>query len=351
MNETWKPNWTITGLGSLPLADPREAVDLVLKYFPEIPFWPQLSGRGSFEDILLQFAFGLPGLLVDHQTRKVCVGQEFDRAAGLTQFYEADLAGETESLGLTPEQAPGFFEFVSRVGPGLKGIQRLKGQIVGPVLFCNGILDHSEGHNQGKPVIFDPELRAAYARGLGLKGAWQVANLPQGDDNPLIFIDDPGFYLLGSAFMPLSGEEAGELLNLTTGPIQDAGGLAGVHCCANTDWPVILGSGVDLVSLDAFGYGPEFVLFARDISSFLERGGIIAWGLVPTKEHTGKETPEGLAAHLRDLFKTLIRAGVDQNRLEEQALLTPACGFGSLSMEDLKFLLDLLHSTQRLLIS
>ena len=350
ISQQWKPAWTVTGLGSLPLADPVEAVDLVLDCFPAIPFWPQLSGRGAREDILLQYAPGLPGLEVDLEARKVRVKEDFDRAGELTRFYQADLEGDLSGLALTPDQAPGFFELIKWVEAGVEGIQRLKGQVVGPVLFCNGIIDLSPGPNRGKPAIFDPELRAAYARGLGLKGAWQAAALTRGSIPPLIFIDDPGMYLLGSAFMPLSGAEARELLNQTAQPIRAAGALAGVHCCANTDWPVILGSEVDLVSFDAFGYGPEFVLFAREIEAFLERGGIIAWGLIPTKEYTGQETPEGLLAHLEGLIATLVRAGVNKTRLEEQALLTPACGFGSLTRNGLDFLLDLLAATERLIL-
>ena len=349
MNEQWKPSWTVTGLGSLPLDEPVEAVDLVLEHFPEIPFWPQLSGRGAKEDILLQYAPGLPGLEIDLEARRVRVSKEFDRAGELTGFYQADLEGDLSGLALTPDQAPGFFELVKRVEAEPEGIQRLKGQVVGPVLFCNGVMDLSPGQNQSKSVIFDPELRTAYARGLGLKGAWQVSAFPRGFEPPLIFIDDPGLYLLGSAFMPLSGAEARDLLNLTAQPIREAGGLVGVHCCANTDWPVLLASEVNLVSFDAFGYGPEFVLYTKEIEAFLERGGIIAWGLVPTKEYTGRETPEGLLVQLDGLIQTLVRAGVSKTRLEEQALLTPACGFGSLTRQGLLFLLDLLTATGRLL--
>jgi hypothetical protein len=38
-----------TGIGSLPLTDPDEAVALALRYLPEAPLWPQLPRRGFRE--------------------------------------------------------------------------------------------------------------------------------------------------------------------------------------------------------------------------------------------------------------------------------------------------------------
>lgn len=51
-----------TGIGSLPHTDAEEAVDLVLKYCPQVPFWPQLPRRDAREGMIAQFSEGLPCL-------------------------------------------------------------------------------------------------------------------------------------------------------------------------------------------------------------------------------------------------------------------------------------------------
>ncbi|MFH1129037.1 MAG: methionine synthase, partial [Candidatus Omnitrophota bacterium] len=53
-----------TGIGSLPYEDPAKAVDLVLKYLPQIPFWPQLPKLGGCEGMVAQFAQNLPCLKI-----------------------------------------------------------------------------------------------------------------------------------------------------------------------------------------------------------------------------------------------------------------------------------------------
>jgi hypothetical protein len=40
------PPLAATGIGSVPYRDHKEAVALILKHFPEVPFWPQLVQLG-----------------------------------------------------------------------------------------------------------------------------------------------------------------------------------------------------------------------------------------------------------------------------------------------------------------
>lgn len=51
---SFKPHGLATGLGSLPHQDSDEAVNFVLSYFPEAPYWPQLPSRGETEGFLIQ---------------------------------------------------------------------------------------------------------------------------------------------------------------------------------------------------------------------------------------------------------------------------------------------------------
>ncbi|MCM8789956.1 MAG: hypothetical protein NC916_02940, partial [Candidatus Omnitrophica bacterium] len=53
-----------TGIGSLPHKDADEALDLIFKYFPAIPFWPQLPNRDIREGMVAQFSENLPCLKI-----------------------------------------------------------------------------------------------------------------------------------------------------------------------------------------------------------------------------------------------------------------------------------------------
>ena len=340
----FKPAWTATGIGSLPMVEVASTVDLILENLPHVPFWPQLEKRSPWEEMIIQAAPGLPCLSVDLENREVFVDAKTDRIEALTRFYEAEMAGDHEPFALTMETAPGYFELSKRLAANPGEVVRPKGQVTGPVTMGLAVKDA-----EGRPIIHDPELCTACARGLGLKGAWQALNFPACSGPPIIFLDEPAMTGFGSAFMSVEPSQARELFNTAVEPIHNAGALAGMHICGNSDWAFVLSSDIDLVNMDAFGFGNEFVIYPKEIGAFLERGGIIAWGIAPTVAYTGSETPELLVERLNALLDALAKAGLDRNRIVEQSMLTPSCGMGSLTQDTSVAILNLLSSTSKLL--
>jgi len=61
------------------------------------------------------------------------------------------------------------------------------------------------------------------------------------------------------------------------------------------------------------------------LKDFVERGGIISWGIVPTyTELLEQETVDSLMERLETFWHDLFRQGVDQAKLLHQSLLAPA---------------------------
>jgi hypothetical protein len=61
------------------------------------------------------------------------------------------------------------------------------------------------------------------------------------------------------------------------------------------------------------------------LKDFVERGGVISWGIVPTyTELLEQETADSLMGKLETFWKDLSRRGVDQEKLLHQSLLAPA---------------------------
>jgi hypothetical protein len=91
---------------------------------------------------------------------------------------------------------------------------------------------------------------------------------------------------------------------------------------------------VDIISFDAYEFGDTISYYPRQVKDFLEKGGAIAWGIVPTSEKIKEENPESLREKLEDRVDNLARKGIEKELIWEQCLLTPSCGTGSLT-EDL----------------
>ena len=338
---SWKglPAFSGTGIGSVPFLSVHEACAEILRHDRLIPFWPQMVRVSAGEDMVFQFSPPLPCLKPNWEEKVLAVDPDCRRPEVLLDFYEKFLAGDPAYFALRPAYASGFYALLEAAAA--RTGSWLKGQIVGPVTL--GLSVRLDG---SRFLIHEPELMDAVVKGLAAQALDQVYKFREAGRQALIFIDEPSLSGYGSAFTPLARNEVLDLLGELIGLIREkAEVLLGLHCCGNTDWSLLLALDLDLINLDAFDFGEAFILYPREIKSFLERDRGLAWGIVPTTAFTGKETPELLLARLGGYFETLVRQGLDRERLLRQALLTPACGLGTLSVETAATLLDLLNRT------
>jgi hypothetical protein len=146
----------------------------------------------------------------------------------------------------------------------------------------------------------------------------------------LIFLDEPYMSSFGSAFFALNREQVISLMEEVFAGIE---GLKGVHCCGNTDWSLLLSTSVDILNVDAYNYADALALYPDDVGAFLERGGVIAWGIVPSSDQALGETVGSLLDRFHQALGLLTAKGLHQDDLLASALIMPSCGCGSLAVE------------------
>ncbi len=332
-------NCIATGIGSLPLSDPDQAVALSTKYLPEAPIWPQLSPRSFHEHMDGQYSESLPGIVVDEKKQRFSFDTSKDLTPELEKFFERYLEKDYGFFRISEDYAAGYYGFLRSLGKGLpKGARFLKGHITGPLTAGISFKDET-----GKDIIHNDVIFDAVVKGLAMKAAWQIDSLKHFGLPVIIFIDEPAMESLGSAFSAASPEMVAEKLNEIIDTIHELGGIAGIHCCGNADWPMIFNTKVDIVNFDAFGYLEKVLLYPAEIKKFFDRGGALAWGIVPTGAFTGKETADGLIEKLESGMKRLEAAGVDRKTILRRSLITPSCGMGSLTPEKAEAILKLLR--------
>ena len=327
-----------TAVGTMPHSDPKEACSLVAKFLPEIPAWPQLPQRSFLENMYFQFR--PPFLEGPKLTEGVDGHMHIDRSGDLSgeleQVYTDYLENNLERYALTSDRAAGFHAFLeTELSP-----LAVKGQVSGPVSWGLTVTDENR-----RPILYDDVLADALAKHLRLKAAWQERELKTISPNTIIFVDEPSMALIGSAFVSLSREQVVSLLEEVFSGI---GGLKGVHCCGNTDWSVLLATSLDILNFDAYNYGYTLALYPEEVKAFLERGGVIAWGIVPNEEEALKgETAKSLLDRLEEGIGALDRKGVSFRLLTERCLVTPSCGLGSISEGAAAWALELLAGVSK----
>ncbi|MFH1854616.1 MAG: methionine synthase [Candidatus Omnitrophota bacterium] len=320
-----KERFLTTGIGSLPYLDAIKGVREICAGF-DIPFWPQLPKKGFKESMYVQFAEGLPALIIDEKNRKIFVDTTKDLSEGLGKIYETYLSGDYELLGLSRESAEGFYKFLELAGGFNPGY--VKGQITGPVSFGLSVVDE-----KGKSIIYNDMLKEGFIKLLEIKAGFQIARLKEISNNVIIFIDEPYLTSFGSSFVSIERQEVILMLNSIIEKIHSKGALSAIHCCGNTDWSLLAETEVDVINFDAYAYAEGLSLYPDEITRFLKRGGYLAWGIIPTSEAVVKETEETLFFRLSAEIDKLEKKKISRDLLLSRSLITPSCGMGTLSQD------------------
>jgi len=128
----------------------------------------------------------------------------------------------------------------------------------------------------------------------------------------------------------------------------------GIHVCGNTDWSALLATKTDIINYDAFNFMDTLFYFRPDLSAFLERGGMIAPGIVPSSaEDLDRANLADLARQWQAIQHSFseVGGGEKKNRPATAScglattscgLATTSCGLGSLSEAYATRALDLL---------
>lgn len=316
-------------IGSLPWTEPDTATRLMLEAFPEVASWPQLPERDFRENMYAQYSEGMPGIRIDSDAGRVWFQVDESLPGELEDFYQAVVDEDLERFRISPEYASGLAHLTGGAfAKELTGRRYVKGHMTGPVSFGLTVTDQNR-----RASIYDETLEQAIIKALTLKGAWQSRELRRAAPGArvVMFYDEPYLHSVGSALISVSrGQVMADIGECLRGCGAD---VTGIHCCGNTDWAMVFATGVDVVHFDAFEYMEPFIAYVDDIARHLERGGSLAWGIVPKDEAVFDVSADRLVGSLEEAFDTLAAGGIDRELLARRSLVSPSCGLGPASIK------------------
>ncbi len=289
---------TATTIGSLPHHDAHAAAALTLRCLPELPAVPQLPHRSAREGVVAQWAGAVPGVVVRDDGR-IELTSEVDPVGRLKTLFDDDTHG-------------GLLAFLEVAAQQPKPPKQIKVQVAGPLTLGVGFVD------AGMDAAHAFPLGARVARSWAAAIAELVAaRLP--DAGLVCFFDEPALVCWRDAEGPIDREVATDLLSSA---LAACSGVSGVHVCGHGDLRLALDAGPQVIHFDVDALDLDD---ATSLSRFLDGGGWIAWGAIPTHRPVG-EQPQPLWKALLDAWCELTRRGCDPVRLRGQALVAPACG-------------------------
>lgn len=302
-------NLLTTAMAVMPHTDVTRALKAALSL--DVPFWPQLPNYSYYEDMYVQAAEHFPGIVLDMEKRTLRFSMD-NFAEELEETLL--LLDEPTFLDVSETYSAVYHRFLAL---DLADRPAIRGQLEGPISFGFRIIDQD-----GRPIIFDDTIRPFMLDFMAKRLNIQLGRLKKRNGNAFMFVDEPGLQFLFSAMSGYGDQKAKGDLDQFFAQVDRP---RGIHLCGNPDWDFLLNLDLDVLSLDVYTNAEIFSSYAASIRSFLDRGGVIVWGIVPTGlEAFSQEEIPSLIARLENVWKVLWSKGIDRDQMIAGSMLSPA---------------------------
>ncbi|HZD30542.1 MAG TPA: hypothetical protein VE779_02675 [Candidatus Angelobacter sp.] len=343
---SFEPCCLATAIGSLPHKDPQQAVQVVLQNIPDAPIWPQLPANGLNEQMEIQYSEGIPRVVIDRDKGRMYFDTTGDTSTDLAEFYEKYCADDLEAFKITPEFSKGIYAMEAALKAAGGTRPYVKVQTTGPLSVGLSIVDEKK-----RAIYYNQEFVDVVVKAMAMKCRWQIRKFKSFADQVICFVDEPILSAFGSStYVSVTRDDTVAKLGEVIEAVHSEGALAGVHCCGNTEWSILIDAGVDIVNFDAFDYGDTILLYPEAFKGYLKAGKFLAFGIVPTNSaKIQAATVDSLKTKFCALVEKLAKVtGLDIQRICRQAFVTPSCGTGSLPVADAELVFKTLYelSTQ-----
>ncbi len=319
-----KPMFMATALPTICHRDTERACQVVARCFPEAlpPPIMRRSTRGG--------AVKMPCTRIDEERKVTIFDLSAERQPELLEFYERYLADDVDYFALSPEEDPGLYRlaeiYQEKPWPDLKLVHCLT---IGPYTAGLSLKDEN-----GAPAFYNEQIRDIIVKYLAMRAKWrlrEVQKLFPGTE-ALTLMVEPALNVYTSSIGAGTWDDIRNALDEVMSAVD---GVAGVHCCANFDWSLLMGSSARTINFDAFRYGETMALYGSALTEFLARGGMVAWGIVPTHDPDAldAENAVSLVDKLEHTLDLVVDQGVDRGVLMQSSWVTPSCDIVSLSGE------------------
>ncbi|MGQ9670604.1 MAG: hypothetical protein ACUVWY_10625 [Desulfosoma sp.] len=302
-------NLMTTAMAVMPHRDVERALQVALSL--DIPFWPQLPLLNYYEDMYVQASEHLPGIILNLENRTL----RFSTEKFIQELPEVLSRFDDPALfDISPEYSAVYHRFLQM---DFSDRPAIRGQLEGPVSFGFNVQDESD-----RPILFHDSVRPFLFEFMAQRVNVQLRRLKTLHSDAFMFVDEPGLQFIFSALSGYNHLSARNDMEAFFAMIERP---RGIHLCGNPDWDFLLNLDLDVLSLDMYSNGEIFVSYTGAIHRFLDRGGRLVWGMVPTNvEPFEAESVDSLEARLLGLWDRLAQKGIDRDELVARSLLSPA---------------------------
>jgi len=312
-----------TTLESMPHRDVTEACRVMIRNFPAAPNIPHITRSYRM------WTEGTPCLIIDKEKKELRF-QLSSRENELAEFYDRYLAGDLDYFAISPALDPALYRLAEmyRENPWPE-LRLIHFHVPGPYSWGLSLKDED-----GAPALYNDTLRDVMIKVLAMKVRWRQKKIEE------LFPGIGTMLCIGNGALQVFTSAGGtgtrdDLKSIYNELIDAVTGITCIHCCSNFDWGLLMETNTDVINFDAYQYGDTLALYSEELAGFLGRGGMVAWGIVPTAGggNIEDETADSLVRRLEEHIQSVVAKGIDKGLLLESSWVTPTCEPATMPVE------------------
>ena len=307
--------------GSMPYKDEAHITRVMIKLFEKNPYLPLVPLISEDENILMRTLEKLPGISMNGKKIVLNIISPFfpEDAEKMEKIYNNPSDEGLESYSSDSFYSEMFFKMIERTQP-----SEAVFHLLGPFSLSQTIVNMEE--NQ---LLADKFYRKYIIQAETLKALWFIKKVKSlsPDTTPLIIFEEPKFNEFGviSKSNPdVTREVVVNLFSKIFQVLRSAGAGVGVQCFNKCDWQIPLDAGIDILSFGAYTNPANITIIADKITKFLEGGGYINWGIVPTMTEAIVKslTTDFLVTRFMKTVQGLVDEGVKRELIYRRSMVS-----------------------------
>ena len=307
--------------GSLPYTDIESTTRMVAKLFERFPYDVMLPNIAPDDSLAYRTLAGIPG--IKFKEGKILIKTTSNiykqKSIDLDKAFNNPSLENLDSFAIESPFIEKFFDIIKKFKSPNAAIN-----LLGPFTISQILNNVAE-----EQMLADKSYRKLFIQAVCVKALWAVEaiKLVSPETTPVVILEEPSLAKLGDLRREnedITTELVTTLLTRVIEKIKATGAIVAVQCFEKCDWTIPINAGADILSFDAYNNPNNLCIIPEQIVEFLDRGGKINWGIIPTKSDAMLKvlTIDEIASRLFSTMQGLVLAGVPAAKVFNSALVS-----------------------------
>lgn len=308
-------------VGMLPYDNLKHATAMVAKLYKDFPFIAFLPNVFSEDNVQNRTFENTPGIIYQEGKISFDLGtQKYNDAMSLlNKIYNASTPDNLDCFSFSSVFLEKFLQIIKKFKSHNACIN-----ILGPFTVSQILTSAAQ-----EQILADKSYQRLFVKAVCTKALWAMKKIKEycSDTVPVVILEEPLLYKYGNLKRENEASTSEHVIDMFANVVDKLklhGAIVGVQCMEKCDWSIPISAGVDLISYDAYNNPNNLGIIPDVLTKFLQKGGMINWGIVPTLSDNMIKglSVDYLHQRLLTTFDGITLSGVPADLLYNSALVS-----------------------------